>query len=176
MVLAVHSDASHLNELEARSRAGRNFSLSSNVAIPTNNDAILSVGQVIEKCDVFGSRGQTWSNLYNGARGNIHSDHTQRNESQKNCHTDPNGQFHSQRNHQQLHPTQINQGNGHAILLATWLQDSGEIPILLASRKTEPCRLLDETPSGNASQKRAKRTFDTKESLERITPTNDEGR
>ena len=48
MVLAVHSDASYLNELEARSRAGGHFFLSSNAAIPANNGAILNVAKIIK--------------------------------------------------------------------------------------------------------------------------------
>ena len=48
MVLAVHSNTGYLNELEARSRAGGHFFLSSNAKIPTNNGAILNVVQIIK--------------------------------------------------------------------------------------------------------------------------------
>ena len=48
MVLAVHNDASYLSEIEARSRAGRHFFLSSNAKIPLNNGAILNVAQIIK--------------------------------------------------------------------------------------------------------------------------------
>ena len=40
MVLAVHSDASYLNEEEARSRAGGRHFLSENEPLPSNNGAI----------------------------------------------------------------------------------------------------------------------------------------
>ena len=48
MILAAHSDAGYLNEPEARSRAGGHFFLSSDVDIPPNNGAILTVAQVIK--------------------------------------------------------------------------------------------------------------------------------
>ena len=48
MVLAVHSNADYLNELEARSKAGGYFFLSSNVKIPLNNGAILNIAQIIK--------------------------------------------------------------------------------------------------------------------------------
>ena len=48
MVLAVHSDAGYLNKLEAQSRAGGQFFLSSSAKIPTNNGAILNVAQMIK--------------------------------------------------------------------------------------------------------------------------------
>ena len=48
MVLAVHSDAGYLNETKARSRAGGHFFLSSNVAYPPNNGAILNIAQIID--------------------------------------------------------------------------------------------------------------------------------
>ena len=48
MVLVVHSNAGYLNKLEARSRAGGHFFLSSNAKIPTNNGAILNVAQIIK--------------------------------------------------------------------------------------------------------------------------------
>lgn len=47
MVLAVHSDAGYLNERKARSRAGGHFFLSSNTQYPPNNEAILTVVQII---------------------------------------------------------------------------------------------------------------------------------
>ena len=48
MVLAAHSDAGYCNEPEARSRAGGHFFLSSDVDIPPNNGAILTIAQVIK--------------------------------------------------------------------------------------------------------------------------------
>ena len=48
MILAVHSDAGYLNETKARSRAGGHFFLSSNVAYPPNNGAILNIAQIID--------------------------------------------------------------------------------------------------------------------------------
>ena len=43
MVLAVHSNASYLNEEEAQSRAGGHHFLSKNVPLPANNGAIHNV-------------------------------------------------------------------------------------------------------------------------------------
>jgi len=48
MVLAVHSDASYLNEPKARSRAGGHFFLSNNAEMPPNNGAILNLAHVIK--------------------------------------------------------------------------------------------------------------------------------
>jgi hypothetical protein len=48
MVLVVHSDASYLSEPKARSRAGRNFFMSSNFDDPINNGAILNLAQLIK--------------------------------------------------------------------------------------------------------------------------------
>jgi hypothetical protein len=48
MVLAVHSDASYLNEEEARSRAGRHHFLSEDVPFPPNNGAIHNVAEIIK--------------------------------------------------------------------------------------------------------------------------------
>jgi len=48
MVLAVHSDAGYLSERQARSRAGGHFFMSSDVACPPNNGAILNVAQIIK--------------------------------------------------------------------------------------------------------------------------------
>jgi hypothetical protein len=48
MVLAVHSDASYLNEEEARSQAGGHHFLSEDVPLPPNNGAIHNVAQIIK--------------------------------------------------------------------------------------------------------------------------------
>ena len=48
MVLAVHSDAGYLNESKARSWAGGHFFLTSDVAYPPNNGAILDIAQIID--------------------------------------------------------------------------------------------------------------------------------
>lgn len=48
MILAVHSDASYLNEDDARSRAGGHFFLSEDVEFPPNNGAILNIAQIIK--------------------------------------------------------------------------------------------------------------------------------
>jgi hypothetical protein len=49
MILAVHSNASHLSEPKARSRAGGHFFLSTNAIIPPNNGAILNIVHVIKQ-------------------------------------------------------------------------------------------------------------------------------
>ena len=48
MVLIVHSDASYLSEPKARSRAGGHFFMSSDVANPRNNGAVLNIAQLIK--------------------------------------------------------------------------------------------------------------------------------
>ncbi len=48
MVLAVHSDASYLNEENARSRAGGHHFLSKNEPLPSNNGAIHNVAEIIK--------------------------------------------------------------------------------------------------------------------------------
>jgi hypothetical protein len=48
MILAVHSDASYLNEKNSRSRVGGHHFLSSNTDIPANNGAVLNVSAVIK--------------------------------------------------------------------------------------------------------------------------------
>ena len=48
MVLAVHSDASYLNEENARSRAGGHHFLSENVSLPPSNGAIHNVAKIIK--------------------------------------------------------------------------------------------------------------------------------
>ena len=48
MVLAVHSDASYLNEAKARSRVGGHHFLTANDPIPTNNGAVLNISQIIK--------------------------------------------------------------------------------------------------------------------------------
>ena len=48
MVLAVHSDASYLNEEEARSQAGGHHFLSEDVPFPPNNGAIHNVAEIIK--------------------------------------------------------------------------------------------------------------------------------
>ncbi len=48
MVLAIHSNARYLNEIKARSRAGRHFFLSSNTQNPSNNGAVLTIAHIID--------------------------------------------------------------------------------------------------------------------------------
>ena len=48
MKLAAYSDASYLSEPKARSRVGRHFSLSRELTMPHNNDAILNIAHIIK--------------------------------------------------------------------------------------------------------------------------------
>ena len=48
MVLAGHSDTSYLSESNARSQAGGQFFMSNNTTKPPNNDAILTIAQIIK--------------------------------------------------------------------------------------------------------------------------------
>ena len=47
MVLAAHSNASYLSDMNARSKAGGHFFLSSNSTIPQNNGAVLNIAHII---------------------------------------------------------------------------------------------------------------------------------
>jgi hypothetical protein len=55
MVLAVHSDASYLNEEEARNQAGGHHFLSEDVPFPQNNGAIHNVAEIIKRSHVISS-------------------------------------------------------------------------------------------------------------------------
>eukprot|EP00804_Cyclotella_cryptica_P025200 CCRYP_010319-RE/>CCRYP_010319-RE protein AED:0.37 eAED:0.32 QI:0/-1/0/1/-1/0/1/0/410 len=48
MILAAHSDASYLSEINARSRASGHFFLSENDHYPNNNGAVLTIAQIIK--------------------------------------------------------------------------------------------------------------------------------
>jgi hypothetical protein len=48
MVLAVHSDASYLSKLKSQSHAGGHFFMSSNIADPADNGAVLNITQIIK--------------------------------------------------------------------------------------------------------------------------------
>ncbi len=47
MALTVHSNASYLSEVNARSRAGSHMFMASNKEIPKNNGAVLNISQII---------------------------------------------------------------------------------------------------------------------------------
>jgi hypothetical protein len=49
MVLVVHSNASYLNEEEARSRAGGHHFPSENIPLPPNKGAIHNVAEIIKE-------------------------------------------------------------------------------------------------------------------------------
>jgi hypothetical protein len=48
MKLAIHSDASYLSELKARSRAGGHMFMAGTEEIPINNGAVLNILQIIK--------------------------------------------------------------------------------------------------------------------------------
>ena len=48
MVVAIHSDASYLNEKQAQSRAGGHFFLSNTDVFPPNNGVVLNTTQIIK--------------------------------------------------------------------------------------------------------------------------------
>ena len=48
MILAAHSDASYLSESKVRSRAGGNFFMSDDSAVPPNNGSVLTISQIIK--------------------------------------------------------------------------------------------------------------------------------
>ena len=48
MVLAAHSDVSYLSKTKSQSRAGGNFFMAGDIAVPKNNGAIHTVAQIIK--------------------------------------------------------------------------------------------------------------------------------
>ncbi len=48
MILAIHSNASYLSEPKARSQAGGHMFMAGDDEIPTNNDAVLNISQIIK--------------------------------------------------------------------------------------------------------------------------------
>ena len=48
MVMAAHSDASYLSETKSRRRAGGNFFMASDIAVPENNGTVHTVAQIIK--------------------------------------------------------------------------------------------------------------------------------
>ena len=48
MILAVHSDASYLSKLEARSRVGGHFYCTNDMEDPPNNGAVLNVSKILD--------------------------------------------------------------------------------------------------------------------------------
>ena len=48
MVLDAHSDASYFSETNSQSRAGGNFFMASDIAVPENNGAVQTVAQIIK--------------------------------------------------------------------------------------------------------------------------------
>jgi hypothetical protein len=70
MVLAIHSDASYLNEEEARSRAGGHHFLSENVPFPANNGAIYNEASIIKAVMSSAAESEIGS-LYTNARKGV---------------------------------------------------------------------------------------------------------
>jgi hypothetical protein len=69
MVLAIHSDASYLNEENARSRAGGHHFLSENVPFPPNNGAIHNVAEIIKAVMSSAAESELGSLYLNGRKG-----------------------------------------------------------------------------------------------------------
>jgi len=76
MVLAVHSDASHLSEPKARSRAGGHFFLSSDTTIPPNNGTVLNIAHIIKNVMSSATKAELAGlYIYHGARSGIHQNY-----------------------------------------------------------------------------------------------------
>jgi hypothetical protein len=69
MVLAIHSDASYLNEEEARSRAGRRHFLSENVPFPANIGAIYNKASIIKAAMLSAVESKIGSLYMNACKG-----------------------------------------------------------------------------------------------------------
>jgi hypothetical protein len=66
MILAIHSDASYLNEENARSRAGGHHFLSENVPFPANNGAIHNEASIIKAVMSSASEAELYMNARKG--------------------------------------------------------------------------------------------------------------
>jgi hypothetical protein len=69
MILAIHSDASYLNEPNARSRAGGHHFLSENVPHPANNGAIHNVAEIIKAVMSSAAEAELGSLYLNSRKG-----------------------------------------------------------------------------------------------------------
>ena len=69
MKLAIHSDASYLNETKARSRAGGHFFLSENVETPPNNGAIHDLAEIIKTVMSSASESELGALYLNARKG-----------------------------------------------------------------------------------------------------------
>ena len=69
MVLAIHSDASYLNEEEARSRAGGHHFLSEDVQYPANNGAIYNEASIIKSVMSSAAEAELGSLYMNARKG-----------------------------------------------------------------------------------------------------------
>ena len=69
MVLAIHSNASYLNEENARSRAGGHHFLSKDVPFPPNNGAIHNVAEIIKTVMSSSAEAELGALYINAKRG-----------------------------------------------------------------------------------------------------------
>ena len=69
MILAIHSDASYLNEENARSRSGGHHYLSENVPFPPNNGAIHNVAEIIKAVMSSAAEAELGSLFINAKKG-----------------------------------------------------------------------------------------------------------
>jgi hypothetical protein len=152
MVLSIHSDAGYLNEENARSRAGGHHYLSKNVPFPPNNGAIHNVAKIIKAVMSSAAESELGS-LYINAQKGV----KERIILEEMGHPQP------------ATPVQTDNSTAEGIINSRvqpkrtkamdmrfhWLRDRGgeptAVPIFLAPRAAQLCRLLDETSSGRTS-------------------------
>ena len=154
MVLAAHSDTSYLSETKARSWAGGHFFLSENDHYPHNNGSVLTIAQIIKAVMLSATEAELGA-LYINARELIPLRHLLIDMRPfPTTHANPNRQLHSPWRCQQYHPTQTNQGHGHALPLAPLPYKPTAFLPILASRGYQFSRLCHQTspchPSSNS--------------------------
>ena len=144
MKLAIHSDASYLSEPKARSRAGGHMFMAGTEEIPINNGAVLNISQII-KAVMSSTAEAELGALFINAKTAV----SMRRMLKELGHPQPrtpiqtdNATTHALLTHQQ-DPPQGPQGNGHALPLVAILRNAKSIPLLLETRNTESCGLLD---------------------------------
>ena len=74
MVLAAHIDASYFSETKAQSRAGGQFFMSSDIAVPKNNGAVHTVAQIVKTVMSFAAEAELEA-LYINCREAIQARH-----------------------------------------------------------------------------------------------------
>jgi hypothetical protein len=151
MVLAIHSNASYLSESKARTHAGEHMFMAGRDGTPKNNGAVLNILQIIRAVMSSAAEAEL-SALFINAKTAVSMGHTLK----ELGHPQPPTPM--QTDNKTTHDLLTNKiakgikGNGHAFLLATMLQSSGTIQILLETGHTELGRLIHQAFPGKPPQ------------------------